>query len=43
VITDKDAERWLAQLESLGAELSLISARLKVISTDLDRIRSKLL
>jgi len=43
MISDRDSKKWLAELESLGAELGVIGARMKAIAIELDAIREKLL
>ena len=43
MISQADSDKMLAQLEAIEAEVQLIGKRLKILSTDLARIREKLL
>lgn len=43
MISPADAEKMLAQLDSIQAEIGALKARLKVIEADLNRVREKIL
>ena len=43
MISGTDAEKWLAELQVIGAEIQTMNARLKTLLKELERIREKLL